>query len=66
MTEIAFNATELKDYGIAYYNYISEYNKTEVKTPVTEKYSEIKILLSTLLSINEYRMKINDNFDKRR
>jgi hypothetical protein len=33
--EIAFNAKELKTYGMAYYNYFKTFNKNSIKTQVT-------------------------------
>lgn len=41
ISSIAFNATALKRYGLAYYNYLTEFKKTDITTPVTIKYKEI-------------------------
>lgn len=36
--QIAFNAKELKTYGMAYYNYFKSFKKEDVHTKVTECY----------------------------
>jgi hypothetical protein len=36
--EIAFNAKELKTYGMAYYNYFKSFKKESISTKVTETY----------------------------
>ncbi len=35
ITKIAFNAKELKNYGVAYYNYWTEFKQSSIKTEVT-------------------------------
>ena len=38
ITDIVFNAKEIKDYGIAYYNYVSEYKNKPIITDVAKEY----------------------------
>ena len=64
--EIAFNAKELKTYGMAYYNYFKEYKQTEIDTIVTSTYKAAEPIFSYCLELESYRAKINSNFDKRR
>ena len=38
MSSINFNASELKNYGMAYYNYLREFRREDIKTIVIDKY----------------------------
>lgn len=64
--EIAFNAKELKSYGMAYYNYFKSFKKSDISTKVTDCYKEAEPILSYCLEIDNYRTAIIANFDKRR
>lgn len=64
--EIAFNAKELKNYGMAYYNYLKSFKKTDINNKVTNCYKEAEPVLSYCLVLEGYRSVIVTNFDKRR
>lgn len=66
MGEIAFNARELKSYGMAYYNYFKSFKKSDINTKVTDCYKEAESILSYFIALDSYRTTINSNFDKRR
>ena len=53
-----FNAKELKDYGMAYYKYISE-SKITLNSQVNDCYNEIQGLAKNFIDMNNYRLKIN-------
>lgn len=65
-TDIVLNYSELKDYGMAYYKYLTEYKTKEIDTPVTAKYPEIEKLIEVITETNNHRKAMNENFNKRR
>lgn len=66
LKDIVFNYNELKDYGMAYYNYISEYKKKAINTECSQEYEKLQNIMDSILAINDYRVTMNSNFEKRR
>ena len=66
LTDIVFNAKEIKDYGLAYYSYISEYKNKPLNSEVAKEFERLQPLLEVLKETNIHRNKMNQNFDKRR
>ena len=64
--DIVLNYSELKDYGMAYYNYVSEYKNKPLNTEISKEYDELQTLVNVVMIANEHRKKINANFDRRR
>ena len=61
--EIMFNAKEIKDYGMAYYSYVSDYKNKPLLTETAKMYEELQPMLELLMKTNAHRKKINENFD---
>lgn len=66
ITDILFNAKELKDYGVAYCNYLREKGTEKLNPEIQQKYARIMEIIEVFNALNSYRKKTNTNFDKRR
>jgi len=53
------------NYGTAY-NYITEYKKKNVETECTKEYERIQAIITSIVSLNDHRKKVNANFENRR
>lgn len=42
LTDIVFNAKEIKDYGLAYYNYVSEYKNKPLNTDISKEFERLQ------------------------
>jgi hypothetical protein len=56
----------LKDFGVAYYNYFREKGNVKLDNDIDNKYSQILEVIGIFTVLDNYRKKINKNFDKRR
>ena len=61
---LSLSAKEVKDYGIAYYKYLSE-SKINLDSTINGLYEEIDKMIAKFMILNEYRERINENFKKR-
>ena len=64
--DFVLNYNQLKDYGVAYYKFISEYKNKPLSTELAREYEELEGEIKIIRAADEHRRKINANFDSRR
>ena len=51
---------------MAYYNFLSEYKNKPLDTELSKQYEDLQPIISTIMTTNEYRKKMNANYQRRR
>ena len=49
VADIVFNAKELKDYGVAYCNYLREKGNVKLNPVIERKYEDIQDIITTFI-----------------